>query len=385
MSDPLQALPAIPPPCCFRYFTFFGINITSSLRCQPPNRQPPTSKLINLGVGSWESAASASRSTARSPVVFLATNPGSEAVARVQPDLDADRAVGGERLREAVVDVGAQRLQRELPVQVPLGARDLGAVQPARDADLDPARAEAERGLHGLPHRAAERHALLELHRDRFRDELRVQLGLLDLLDVDEDLAVGPLLDLLLQLVDLGPLAPDDDARARGVDVDLQLVGGALDLDLRDAGVREALLQAVAQLEVLVQQLRVVLVGEPPRAPGLVEPEPEAVRMNFLTHYILQLPVASFQFPVSSCQFPVASYAVARFARVWLFCFGFAPARRGRFCSSPAGADATIVWGRSATFTVRCAVRFTMRNARPIGAGRIRFCDGPWLAKHAAT
>jgi hypothetical protein len=37
-------------------------------------------------------------------------------------------------------------------------------------------------------------------------------------------------------------------------------------------------------LRFFVQQLGVVLVGEPPRAPGLVEPEPEAVRMNFLSH-----------------------------------------------------------------------------------------------------
>ena len=35
---------------------------------------------------------------------------------------------------------------------------------------------------------------------------------------------------------------------------------------------------------------------------------------------------------------------------------------------------------RSATCTVRCAVRFSTRNARPIGAGRTRFCDGPWFA-----
>src|SRR4030095_12206277 len=181
--------------------------------------------------------------------------------------------------------VGAERLQRELPVQVPLGARDLGAVQAARHAHLDPARAEAQRRLDGLAHRAAERHALLELHRDRLGDRLAVELRLLDLLDVDEDLAVGPLLDLGLQLVDFRPLAADDDARARGVDVDLQLVGRALDLDLADAGVREALLQAVAQLEILVQQLRVVLVGEPARPPGLVEAEPKAVRMDFLTHY----------------------------------------------------------------------------------------------------
>jgi hypothetical protein len=111
-----------------------------------------------------------------------------------------------------VVDVGAQRLQRQLTVQIPLGARDFGAVQAARHAHLDAARAEAQRRLHRLAHRAAERHALFELHRHRLGDQLRVELRLLNLLDVDEDLAVRLLLDFLLQLVDFGPLAADDDA-----------------------------------------------------------------------------------------------------------------------------------------------------------------------------
>jgi hypothetical protein len=52
---------------------------------------------------------------------------------------------------------------------------------------------------------------------------------------------------LLLQLLDLGSLAADDDARARGVDVDLQVVGRALGLDARDTGVREALLEVLPQ------------------------------------------------------------------------------------------------------------------------------------------
>src|SRR4029079_16649782 len=106
---------------------------------------------------------------------------------------------------------------------------DFGAVQAARHAHLDAARAEAQRRLDRLAPRAAERDALLELHRHRLADQLRVELRLLDLLDVDEDLAVGLLLDLRLQLVDFRTLAADDDARPRGVDVDLQLVGGALD------------------------------------------------------------------------------------------------------------------------------------------------------------
>src|SRR3954462_10766264 len=39
--------------------------------------------------------------------------------------LNADGAVGRARFREAVVDVGAQRMQRHASLAVPLGARDL--------------------------------------------------------------------------------------------------------------------------------------------------------------------------------------------------------------------------------------------------------------------
>src|SRR4029078_4126158 len=84
-----------------------------------------------------------------------------------------------------------------------------------------------------------------------------------------------------------------------------------------------------------------------------------------------------------------AVYAAAAFFERGLdeapaFFLGAAPLRRGR-AASPPGAAATIRVGRSATRTVRCAVRFTTRNARPIGSGRIRFCDGPWSAKQALT
>src|SRR5688572_14024304 len=48
--------------------------------------------------------------------------------------------------------------------------------------------------------------------------------------------------------------------------------------------VREPLLEVGAQRQVLVEQLRVVAIGEPARLPRLVESEPESVRMYFLTH-----------------------------------------------------------------------------------------------------
>ena len=46
----------------------------------------------------------------------------------------------------------------------------------------------------------------------------------------------------------------------------------------------EPLFEIGAQREILVEQLRVIAVGEPARLPRLVEPEPESVRVNFLTH-----------------------------------------------------------------------------------------------------
>ena len=53
---------------------------------------------------------------------------------------------------------------------------------------------------------------------------------------------------------------------------------------LADAGVGEALLQVLLEREVLVQQVRVFLLGVPAAAPGLGVPEAEPDRMDFLTH-----------------------------------------------------------------------------------------------------
>src|SRR5450759_1566290 len=72
-----------------------------------------------------KSLASRSRGTPRRPVVFFAADARRQPCALVEPHLHADAAGGRERLREAVVDVRAERLERQLPVQVPLGALSL--------------------------------------------------------------------------------------------------------------------------------------------------------------------------------------------------------------------------------------------------------------------
>ena len=67
--------------------------------------------------------------------------------------------------------------------------------------------------------------------------------GALDLDDLDGHRTVGDLLELLAQRVDLSALLADDDARTGGGHDDLDLVAGALDLDLGDGGTGELLVQ----------------------------------------------------------------------------------------------------------------------------------------------
>src|SRR4029077_5746502 len=128
--------------------------------------------------------------------------------------------------------------------------------------------------------------AALELRRDVLGDELGVRLGLADLLDVQEDLVRRERLDLLLQGLDTRAALADDDPGARREDVDLHLVGGALDLDRRDAGVVELLLDELLEAQVLMQPLRELLLGVPLRAPPADDAQAETNRMCFLSHFV---------------------------------------------------------------------------------------------------
>src|SRR4029450_13012904 len=122
----------------------------------------------------------------------------------------------------------------------------------ARALHPDAERAGLLRVLHRALHRTTESDATGELIRDALRDELCVELGLLDLLDVELDLVVtGDLREASAQAVGLGAAATDDDAGARRVHVDAQTITGALDLDAADRGVRHLRHQAVAGVPVL--------------------------------------------------------------------------------------------------------------------------------------
>src|SRR5262249_25093861 len=92
-----------------------------------------------------------------------------------------------------------------------------------------------------LAHRPAERHAFLELQSDRFADQLRVELRLVHFLNIDEHLALGLARQILLELLDLRALAPDNDAGPRRVDGDAQLVARPVHFDAFKRWRRESL------------------------------------------------------------------------------------------------------------------------------------------------
>src|SRR5690606_19470102 len=93
----------------------------------------------------------------------LTLGAGGRRLTLVDPHLHADAAEGGAGLVEAVVDVGAQRVQRHPPLAVELRARHLGAAQAARALHPDALGAALHRRLHRLAHRPAERDAAGEL------------------------------------------------------------------------------------------------------------------------------------------------------------------------------------------------------------------------------
>ena len=185
----------------------------------------------------------------------LAGVAGGHDLALVDPALDADAAERRAGLVEAVVDVGAQRVQRHAAVGVGLRAGHLGAAQAAADLDLAALGARAHGARERALHRAPEGDAVLQLLGDRLRDELGVELGALDLQDVDLDGLAGDPVQVAPQRVHLGARLADHDARAGRVDVDLHLGRVLADRDVGEAGVRELVRDVIANPDVLDQEV----------------------------------------------------------------------------------------------------------------------------------
>src|SRR5699024_3190636 len=169
------------------------------------------------------------------------------------------------------------------------GTGHLGAAETTGALDPDALGAGTQRGLQALAHGATEGDAGSQLLGDPLGDELGLDLGVLDLEDVQLDLLAGELLELTADAVRLGAAAADDDARTSGVDVHPHAVPGALDLDAGDAGALHPRGQELADRHVLLHVVPVALtllvgVGEPAALVVDGDAQPEAVRVDLLTH-----------------------------------------------------------------------------------------------------
>src|SRR5205085_633124 len=120
-----------------------------------------------------------------------------------------------------------------------LGAAHLGAAEAPGALNLHAGRAGTDRGGERALHRAPERDAVLELLGDRLRDELRVELGALDLVDVDVHVLGSHRVDLLAERVHLDTGLADHDPGACRVDVDGDPLLVLADQDVGQARMRE--------------------------------------------------------------------------------------------------------------------------------------------------
>src|SRR5262249_47034358 len=114
------------------------------------------------------------------------------------PHLDADDAVGGERLRYTVVYVSTQRVKGYAAFGVPFHAGDFVTAETAGAVDSDAECAKAEGRLHGALHGAAESDTALKLLGNAFSDEGRIDFGFADFDDVQMDFILRELAEVFL-------------------------------------------------------------------------------------------------------------------------------------------------------------------------------------------
>ncbi len=128
-----------------------------------------------------------------------------EDFAGVYPDLDAYAAVGRVCLSETVVDVSSDSLKRNGTLTVVLGTCYFSTAETAGYLGLYTLDAAAHCASDRELHSTAEGYTLFELGCDALCNECCIDIGILDLNDIDVNILIGleQFLALDLQLLDL--------------------------------------------------------------------------------------------------------------------------------------------------------------------------------------
>src|SRR6185437_14093987 len=136
-----------------------------------------------------------------------------------------------------------------------------------------------------------ERDAAFQLLGDILGHQLGVDFRLADFDDVQMDFIIREFLNVALQLLDVGALLADHHAGTGRMDRHAALLVRALDHDTADTGGLELVAQILADLDVFLQELPILLLARvPARVPGPVDAQTQAGRIDLLTHYEFSLP-----------------------------------------------------------------------------------------------
>src|SRR5207237_4339361 len=138
-SVPDVAMPWIRPLWALRYFVRFGCSIDLVSRSARRGLRAVAARPPGFALGE---------------ALILRHRVVLHDLALEDPHLNPAGAIGGERGGDAVIDVGAQRVQRHPALAVPFHPRDFGAAEPPRAVDADAFGAEPHRRLHGALHGA---------------------------------------------------------------------------------------------------------------------------------------------------------------------------------------------------------------------------------------
>ncbi len=120
--------------------------------------------------------------------------------------------ISGQRLGEAVVDIGTQGMQRNLTLTILLLTRHFRAGKATGTHDANTSHSELHCAQNRLPHGALVGNTFFDLLGDGFGNQLRIDVWVPDLLHADMDLLFGQLLQFESQIIHSLTATPDNNA-----------------------------------------------------------------------------------------------------------------------------------------------------------------------------
>jgi hypothetical protein len=175
-------------------------------------------------------------------------------------------------------------MQRHTALAIPFRPGNLGATQSTRAVYPDAECTKTHGSLNSTLHRTAEGHTTNQLLGNALGNQLRIELGLADLDDVQMNIGGATLGDLAPKHLNRLTFLADHDSGTSRIDHHAGLLGRTLDHYTRDTGIRQPLFQILTDLDVFLQHFRVTGFREPTRIPGTIDADPQPDGINLLAH-----------------------------------------------------------------------------------------------------